>query len=301
MAPGRTGHARGVLLAVEVVENPPGGFTWDGGLRGLLLLLAFVAVGRALKPLVRRLLLLRRSPSFARVFASLFALTCYVVGLLVAVTAAFPSVRPVDVLSSLGIVSVAVGFAFRDVLQNLLAGVLLLLRDPFRGGDQITVKGVTGTVEEIDLRFTILRGFDGTQQLVPNTAVLTEVVEVRTGYEAVRSEVVVGVDYASDLRRAREAALSALDGADGVLESPVPTVRVDQLNTSTVDLLVRWWTGPQQDHVLAVRDRAVGAVKEALDEAGVEMPADVVVLQGSPSLRATLHRDAEVTPGGGVR
>ena len=290
------------MLAADIVANPPGGFTWAGGLRGLLLLLAFCAVGRLGKPLAHRLLRWRRrSPSFARVFSSLFALTCYVAGLLVAVTAAFPSIRPVDIVSSLGVVSIAVGFAFRDVLQNLLAGVLLLLRDPFRGGDQVTLGDVTGTVKEIDLRSTVLQGFDGTQLLVPNTKVLTEVVEVRTGYDAVRAEATVGVDYASDLRRAREAALEALRATDGVLEHPPPTVRVDQLNTSTVDLSVRWWSAPQQDHVLAVRDRAVAAVKEALDAAGVEMPADVVVLQGSPSLRAALHRDAEVTPGGGVR
>ena len=302
MAPGPTGHAPGVLLAVEVVENPPGGFTWDGGLRGLLLLLAFAVVGRALKPLVRRLLLLRRSPSFARVFASLFALTCYVVGLLVAVTAAFPSVRPVDVLSSLGIVSVAVGFAFRDVLQNLLAGVLLLLRDPFRGGDQITVKGRhrdrggdRPALHDPARASTAPSSWCPTPRCSPRWS--RSAPATRRSARRWSS----GSTTRATCERARQAALAALDAADGVLETPAPTVRVDQLNTSTVDLMVRWWTGPQQDHVLTVRDRAVGAVKEALDEAGVEMPADVVVLQGSPSLRAALHRDAEVTPGGGVR
>ena len=161
---------------------------------------------------------------------------------------------------------------------------------------------MTGTVQEIDLRFTVLRGFDGAQQLVPNTAVLTEVVEVRTGYEG---GAVGGVGRRRlrerPAHRTRGGAGRARGRRRGCSAEPAPTARVAELGVSTVDLCVRWWTAPQQDHVLGVRDEAVSAVKTALDAAGVEMPADVVVLQGSPSLRAALHRDAEVTPGGGVR
>lgn len=87
----------------------------------------------------------------------------------------FPSVKPVDLLAGLGFFSVAVGFAFQDILENTLAGVLLLFRQPFRSGDQIEVKEQSGTVEAITIRETQIRTFDGQLVLVPNRAVYKSV------------------------------------------------------------------------------------------------------------------------------
>jgi small conductance mechanosensitive channel len=268
----------------------------------LVTLLVLLLVGRLLGALVRRRYLRLERPSFAHVMSRVVRLLLGLLGVLAALTIVFPTVKPVNVLGSLGFFSIAVGFAFRDILENLLAGMLLLFRAPFRTGDEVDVEGTRGSVVEINLRETVIRTYEGRKVLIPNATVYKNQLVVQTGYAAVRSEGVVGVAYESDIELARSTALHALRGTEGVLDQPEPLVLVGELGASTVDLQLLFWTAPQQRVVRVVRDRALAAVKAALDEAGVEMPADIVVLQGTPSLKAALRDDeADTTQAGGVR
>ena len=264
-------------------------------------LLVLLVLGRLIGALVRRRYLALDRPSFANVMSRVVRLLLGLLGVLAALTIVFPTVKPVNVLGSLGFFSIAVGFAFRDILENLLAGMLLLFRAPFRNGDEVDVEGTRGTVVEINLRETVIRTYEGRKVLIPNSTVYKNQLVVQTGYDAVRTEGVVGIAYESDVDRAREAALEALRSTEGVLPTPEPLVLVGELGTSTVDLQLLFWSAPQQRVVRLVRDRALAAVKAALDEAGVEMPADIVVLQGTPSLKAALRDDeADTTQAGGV-
>jgi len=147
----------------------------------------------------------------------------------------------------------------------------------------------------------VVRTYEGRRVLIPNATVYKNQLVVQTGFDAVRTEGTVGIAYESDIDAARDVALAALAGTEGVREAPAPAVLVGELGPSRVDLQLLFWTAPQQAVVRQVRDRALAAVKTALDDAGVEMPADVVVLQGTPSLRAALRDDAlESTQAGGV-
>lgn len=270
---------------------------------GLGVALALWLVGRLIGAGVRRRWLARDRPSFAHVMSRVVGLSLTLLGILAAVTIIFPTVKPVNVLGSLGFFSIAVGFAFRDILENLLAGVLLLFRAPFRIGDEVDVEGTRGKVVEINLRETVIRSYEGRQVLIPNAQVYKSQLVVQTGHPAIRTEVVVGVAYESDLDVAHAVALEALQTIDGVLADPPPQVLVSELGASTIDLQLLFWTAPQQAVVLVVRDRVLSAVVAAFGAAGVEMPADVVVLQGTPSLRAALHDDdgVETTQAGSLR
>ncbi len=185
-------------------------------------LAAFVVTGRLLRPLIRRRLVRRRTPSFARVFAKLTSSAMSVSGVLLAVTIVFPSVRPVDVLTGAGVLTIAAGFAFQDILQNMLAGILLLFRQPFRGGDQIRAGEVMGTVEEINIRETVITTFDGRRVLVPNAKVYTDVIHVQTAHQRIRAGFVVGIAYEADMAAARTIAADAVAGVDGVAADPAP-------------------------------------------------------------------------------
>ena len=262
-------------------------------------LAAFVITGRILRPLVRHRLVRHRTPSFARVFAKLTSAAMTVVGVLLAVTIVFPSVRPVDVLSGAGVLTIAAGFAFQDILQNMLAGVLLLFREPFRGGDQITVGDVTGTVEEINIRETVIMTFDGRRILVPNAKVYTDVIQVQTAHETIRSNFIVGIAYESDMARAREIAVEAVSGVEGVFSDPPPEALYVDLETSTVNLDIRFWCDAHQLEARRTLSRAIEAAKTAFDIHGIEMPSQVIALQATSSLAAAL-RGGEVTPGGSV-
>lgn len=122
------------------------------------------------------------------------------IGLLVALSVALPTFQPGDVVPVLGISSVAIGFAFRDILQNFLAGILLLLTQPFRVGDQIAADAYEGTVEDIQTRATFIRTYDGRRVVIPN-AVFTDTVVVNTAFEHRRLEFDVGIGYAAPANR----------------------------------------------------------------------------------------------------
>lgn len=283
------------LVIDSVVDASPRVGVGVGALVVLLLL------GRLIGAVVRRRYCRLERPSFANVMSRVVRLGFGLIGVLTAVTVVFPTVKPVNVLGSLGFFSIAVGFAFRDILENLLAGILLLFRSPFRTGDEVDIEGTRGTVIEINLRETVVRTYEGRRVLIPNATVYKNQVVVQTGFDAVRTESTVGIAYESDIDSARSVALQALSSTDGVRAQPEPAVLVGELGTSTVDLQLLFWTAPQQAVVRRVRDRVLSAVKTALDDAGVEMPADVVVLQGTPSLRAALRDDQfETTQAGGV-
>ncbi len=263
-----------------------------------------VAIGWGISRLARwslqRTLRRRQTPSFTQVMSRLAGWLVLVVAVLVAIAVTSPSVKPVDLLAGLGFFSVAVGFAFQDILENTLAGVLLLFRQPFRSGDQIEVKDQAGTVEAISIRETQIRTYDGELVLIPNRDVYKSVIRVQTHYELRRMEFIVGVAYEADPARAIHVIVAALTGVEGVSDEPLPEALATKLGPSTVDIRVWFWTDPRQHDALLSMSAAIVAVKAALDAARIELPADILVLQAAPSFRAAVQGDAMPTPGGAV-
>jgi small-conductance mechanosensitive channel len=220
---------------------------------------------------------------------------------LVALAITFPSVRPVDLLAGLGFFSIAVGFAFQDILENTLSGMLLLFRQPFRSGDQIEVMGQSGTVEGITIRETRIIRYDGELVVIPNRDVYKNEIVVHTYRDDHRQHFVVGIAYENDAEEATTAVVAALREVDGVRRDPPPIALVENLNVSTVDIIAMFWTSSLRSESLLIKDAAIKAVKRRLDDTGIEMPADIVALQATPSFKAALQNEAEVTPGGSLR
>lgn len=258
---------------------------------GLLVLLGAYVVGRLLEVVLRPYWRWRgRSPSFATVFAMLTKWLIILLGFGAGLTIAFPSVRPVDVLGGVGVISIAAGIAFQQVLGNLFAGVILLVREPFRGGDQVAIGDVRGTVMKINLRETIVRTFDGRRVVIPNSVVHNGVVTVQTGYEQVRTAVVVGIGLDADIDVAREVARAAMNGLSAVAQEPAPEALVTQLGPSTIDLELRFWSGARQLETLEARSQVISAVVRAFAEHDIAMPGEIHVLESSPSLERALRR-----------
>lgn len=247
-----------------------------GELAARLLLFVLVAAlvvlcGKAMRPLVRSRLARRNRPSYTRVFTGLYSTVVMLMSVLLAATLAFPSVQMVDVLASLGIVSVAVGFAFKDVLENLLAGVLLLLRDPFKAGDQIRVGEYEGTVEGITVRETLLRTHDGQRVLLPNAQVYTSPLEVLTHNRHTRTAFTLHVDAGADVELARRTVVRTLREVAGVLAEPAPEAVVSDMGIGELSLECRMWTRSSRSALTAVRDQAIPAVLSALTGSGVAL------------------------------
>jgi small-conductance mechanosensitive channel len=124
-------------------------------------------------------------------------------GFLIALVIAIPGFTPSQLIGALGIGSVAIGFAFKDIFQNLLSGILILLSEPFRIGDDIVVNGLEGNVEDIKFAQP-LRSPDGRRIVIPNATVYTSAVTVNNAYQRRRCEFVVGIGYEDDMQKAKK-------------------------------------------------------------------------------------------------
>ncbi len=258
-------------------------------------------VSRVLRSALRAFFKRNRTPSFAEVMSKFAGWVLFSIAALAATAAAFPSVKPVDLLAGLGFFSIAVGFAFQDILENTLSGVLLLFRQPFESGDEIAVQDQTGTVEAITIRETRIKTFDGQLVVIPNRDVYKNVIRVQTHFAQRRLAFVVGVAFENDAREACRVIERTLSTVVGVASQPGAEALIVELGVSTVNIEARFWGGPRQHESRILLDEAIKSVKEALETAGIEMPADIIALQATPSFKAALQNDSDVTPGGSIK
>ena len=217
-------------------------------------------------------------------------------GGLIALTVVFPSITPGGALTTLGLGSVAVGFAFKDTFENFLAGILILLREPFQIGDFIECEALEGRVEAITIRDTRIRQTDGQLVVMPNHALFQNPVTVRTDLELRRVTIIVGVAYGEDVDASRQVIHDAVIRLDSVRDD-VHDVQVfaQAFGSSSIDFEVAWWTGSTPLDIRASRDQVVAAVKRALDEAGIEIPFPYRTLTFKHPLQ--LGRDEEEAEG----
>ena len=261
---------------------------------GLVVFIIFWVVASFVSSTIERVSAQRSDyPGTGKAFGRLAYIALMLLGVLIAVTIAFPSVTPASLFSVLGVGGVAIGFAFKDIFQNFVAGILLLIRHPFKAGDEISSGGFTGTVESIEARATFIRTYDGQRIIIPNSIIYTEPVTVITAYDILRSQYDVGIGYGDDVGKARAIALEALTGVDGVLADPAPDVLLWDLAGSSQNLRIRWWCKPYRKDVVVMRDKVLQAVAEALAGAGVDLPF--------PTQVVLLHDQTEATDGDRTR
>lgn len=196
-------------------------------------------------------------------------------GFLIALVISIPGFTPGQLMSALGIGSVAIGFAFKDIFQNLLSGILILLSEPFRIGDDIIVNNMEGTVEDIQIRATFLRSPDGRRIVIPNATVYTSAVTVNTAYQRRRCEFVVGIGYEDDVQKAKAVILKLLDNSRNVLSQPAFSVNVTALADFSVNLTVRWWVDTTETTTSASISEIQELVVDAFDENNISIPYPV--------------------------
>lgn len=235
---------------------------------GVFYVLALVARGIVLRLSHRSDL----TPGAGKVLGRLVRTTVMLVGVLVALPVVFEEFTAAQVVEVLGIGGVAIGFAFRDVLQNFLAGLLILITQPFRIGDQIIFEGYEGTIEDIFTRATILKTYDGRQVVIPNAELFTKSVEVNTAYPFRRGQCDVGISYDADIEQARRVMVEAMQSVSGVLDDPAPDAMVVELGPSSVNIQARWWANSQRTDLVHTQGDVVSAIKERLLANGIDVP-----------------------------
>lgn len=243
----------------------------------LVVLTLFYILARIARSVIHRAFKSRDRANLGEVLGGFVKWAILIFGFMISATIVVPSLNPADLIAGLGVSSVAIGFAFKDILQNWLAGLLILLRQPFEIGDQIEAGGFEGTVKHIETRATIISTYDGQKAVIPNSEIYTSAVLVKTGEAKRRSQYDIGIGYADDMDEAIEVIKTAIESVVGVETDPAPQVFVWDLAASWVTIRARWWTDSKRGDVVANRSNIMRAVKYALDDARIDMPYDTKV------------------------
>lgn len=238
--------------------------------------------------------------SLRDLFLQLTTIVVWLVGILITAVIVFPGMTPAKVLTVLGLSSVALGFAFKDIFENFFAGVLILWRFPFDKGDFIICGDVEGKVEDITIRMTMIRQVDGQLVVVPNAMLFKNPVDVLTNYKTRRVTVIAGVGYGEDVDESREVIRKAVEGCSSIEKNRPVEIFAQEFASSSINFEVTWWTGSKPVEVRKSRDEVVAAVKRALDDAEIEIPFPYRTLTFSEPLKTLSDSSQqESTPSNG--
>ncbi len=214
----------------------------------------------------------QKRESLKELLQRLVYLLVWVLGLLLAAIVLFPGLTPSRALGGLGLVSIAVGLAFKDIFENFFAGILILWRFPFERGDFIECEGLVGKVERVLVRMSYIRRMSGELVVVPNSFLFKNPVTVLTSRPERRVTVTLGIAYDEDLAEAVRTVERTVRACDSVRDDHPVEIFPNAWAESGIDIEVSWWTGSTPVAVRASRAEVVIAVKAALDAAGIEIP-----------------------------
>lgn len=174
--------------------------------------------------------------------------------------------------ATVGLIGLGLSFALQDIIANFISGVLIMIGRPFEIGDQIEIGDEEGTIRDIKTRATEIKTYDGRKVIVPNSHLYNNQVINNTGYGNRRLNVIVGISYDDDIKKAKELAEEVLEEADSIESNPEPQVLVDELGGSSVNLKLRGWTDNRRANIVSGASEVTQLVKEKYDKAGIDIP-----------------------------
>lgn len=189
------------------------------------------------------------------------------------------------VVGGTGLVGLAVGIAFRDITENFLASIFLSMHRPFETGDLVEISSITGYVQQLNIRTTILMTFDGNLVQIPNATVYKNNIRNFTTNANRRDDFMVGIGYDSSISEAQEIARQVLADHPAVLSDPEPLVLADSMGTATINLRIYFWLNGHEHSWLKVRSSVIRLVKMEFQKNGVSMPdeaREIVFPNGIP-------------------
>ena len=260
----------------------------------ILVFIIFWFIAKFSRRIIKNITRKKQSRNLGLVLARLSQGLIILVGAFISLAIVIPSFKPGDLVQLLGVSGVAVGFAFRDILQNFLAGILILITEPFVINDQIVFKDFEGTVEHIQTRATTIRTYDGTRIVIPNAELFTNAVKVNTAFEKRRLQYDIGIGYGDDIDRAKEIILDVLRNDPEAIADPAPEALVVQLADFAIILRARWWVDPpRRAEVLDSQDQVLTQLCKRLLAAGIDLPL--------PTQQILFHDQTEETDGDRAR
>ncbi len=233
----------------------------------LLVILVSYIIARMIRVATRKALARLSTTAHLDVLLSRF-ISYIVIGLGVIVALGVIGVNMGALIASLGLVSVGLGFAIRDVISNFIAGVILILQRPYKIGDSVTLGEVEGIVEDIRVRDTIIRRNDGRLVFIPNTNIFNNNINNNSLAVARRSEFVISIPLKEDLEKAVGLIRSSLGEVDGILAQPSPQVGAESIDDERFVIRALYWADPAAD-LFALKTQAINASIKSLSSSGL--------------------------------
>jgi len=248
----------------------------------IIILIVTFMIARGLKNVVQKRAEKRLDdPLLAKFFATLSKWIVIILGIAIAMHVVALGGIARGIFATAGLSGIVLGFAFRDIGENFLAGVLLAFNRPFSIGDSVEINDIKGIIKTLDLRNTHIRSFDGKDIYVPNAMIVKSPLLNSTRDGLLRFDFAVGVDYSNDIHRARELILKTLTGKPGVLKDPGPLVMVEELADNRVNLRVYYWVNifEYKESTVELKNDIMNQTKEELLNSGFKFTADIVELK----------------------
>jgi len=182
-------------------------------------------------------------------------------------------------LTGLGIIGFTIGFALQNIMQNFVSGIILLIQQPFKVSDEVSLMGNEGFVQKIGLRTTEIRLRNGLLVFLPNADVLSQPIINFSRANGFRVELPVSIPYEADTEKARSIILDQVRTVPGCLETPIAQVFFHTFNASSVDLRVQFWVDNRTTDHHAAKDMVLVRIKQAFEENGIDVPYPVQVMK----------------------
>ncbi|MCA9290700.1 MAG: mechanosensitive ion channel, partial [Phycisphaerales bacterium] len=253
---------------------------------GLIVLLGTLAVAGVSTRLLTRVLCARIESELLRsVLEKVVRVAIVLLGVYLFLRISGLTRLAVTVVGGTGILGIVLGFAFRDIAENLLASILISVQRPFRIGDTITVDGNTGVVQKVTMRGTLLMDFEGNYIQITNATIYKSTIRNYTANPKVRADFSIGIGFDASITRAQAIAMEVLAGHDAVLAEPGPSVLVEELGAATIVLRVYFWVDGHRHGKFKVRSAVMRLIVRAFEREGISLPdeaREVVFPDGVP-------------------
>ncbi len=190
-----------------------------------------------------------------------------------------PGIEITGFLAGLGILGFTIGFALQDIARNFIAGLLLLLRQPFSIGDAVQIAGHKGSVMDITMRDTVIKTWDGVMEIIPNLDVYTNPIVNYTEFPLRRRTIMIGLGYGEDVDRAKTLILSTIEATEGVAEEPAPQIITQEFGDATLNMAAHFWINQRTQAVWDVHSAVVEAINAAAERESIDMPYPTQVVK----------------------
>lgn len=184
-------------------------------------------------------------------------------------------------IAGAGVSAIILGFAFKDIGENFLSGVILAFNRPFKMGDVIVSENISGTIISLDLRTTTIKTFEGYDVFIPNSMIVNNPLINYNREGTRRFDFTVGIDYGADVIKARNMIIDAMSNVDEILKEPPPFVIVSELTSSSTNLRIYYWVNAltAQRNLLQIKSDIIELTVKAFKEGGVKIPYDSIQVQ----------------------